>query len=209
MTIVRGPKAFRNHVLFGLALLLGPAVLAAISLDIGDQLQLHGRAAAGRQQLVQQHTDRFFRGRPADLPAPYRQLLMNTDWFAYVRDSVQVKFTNEPEGANCMHYFLECDRGTMTTKRFLTKLRGYWQWWRSGRQEEVLGIRNFRVLTVTATQERAENLLEVCRQVDAPRHRGLGMFLFASEQEYVGRPERVLEDIWTTPADDWKHGLLE
>jgi hypothetical protein len=120
-----------------------------------------------------------------------------------------LKMVNEPEGRNRVHLFLEADRGTMTVKRFGSKLTSYWAYWRSGAQERKYGTRNFLVATVTRTPDRAVNLLAVARQVDAPRGGGLRMFMFVSEQEFVGRLERVLDAIWATPADDRLHSLLE
>ena len=119
-----------------------------------------------------------------------------------------LRFLNEPEGRNRVHVFLEADRGTMTTKRFFTKMRGYWHWWRSGKQEQ-LGINNFLVLTVTSTPERAASLCAVSAGLDAPRHRGLRMFLFGSERGYTSEPTRVLDAIWNTPGDWERHSLLE
>lgn len=119
-----------------------------------------------------------------------------------------LKLLNEPEGHNRVHVFLEADRGTMTTKRFFTKMRGYWHWWRSGQAEERLGIKNFRVLTVTKTPERAANLCAVTQELDPPKHRGLGMFLFGSEQT-LSEPSQILASIWATPADTDRHSLLK
>lgn len=120
-----------------------------------------------------------------------------------------LRLLNEPEGRNRIHVFLEADRGTMTTKRFLNKMRGYWHWWRSGRQEQ-LGIKNFLVLTVSRTTERSTNLSAVTRELDAPKHRGLRMFLFGSEQNYsLTDPGRILEPVWITPDDGDAHSLLE
>jgi hypothetical protein len=121
-----------------------------------------------------------------------------------------LRLLNEPEGRNRVHVFLEADRGTMTTKRFFVKMRGYWHWWRSGRQERLLGIRNFLVLTVTLTTERAASLCAVTGELDAPRHRGLRMFLFGSERSSTpGAPERILDAVWSTPEDQSRHSLLE
>ena len=120
-----------------------------------------------------------------------------------------LRLLNEPEGRNRVHVFLEADRGTMTTKRYFTKIRGYWQYWRSGRQEQ-LGIKNFLVLTVTATPERAASLWTVTGELDAPKHRGLRMFLFGSEQSYtLAEPLRILDAIWATAGDQARHSLLE
>lgn len=55
-----------------------------------------------------------------------------------------LRLLGEPEGCNRIHVFLDADRGTMTTKRFIVKMRGYWHYWRSGQQEERFGSKNFR-----------------------------------------------------------------
>lgn len=121
-----------------------------------------------------------------------------------------IKLLNEPDGRNRVHVFLEADRGTMTAKRYFTKLSGYWHWWRNGRQERLLGIRNFVVVTVTATPERAASLCAVAGKLDPPRHRGLRMFLFGPEHQFRdGQAARILDAIWTTPSDSGRHSLVE
>jgi hypothetical protein len=105
-----------------------------------------------------------------------------------------LRLLNEPEGKNRIHCFLEADRSTMTTKRFFRKLEGYWWHWRSGRLQERFGVRNTIVVTVTKTVERAENLTVVAGAIDAPRHRGLRMFLFGSEHGLsLKDPQEILK----------------
>lgn len=106
-----------------------------------------------------------------------------------------------------VHGFLEADRGTMDVPRFVTKLRGYFHFWQSGRQESLLGVKNCLVATVTTSVERARNLTQACHAVN---ERGLRMFLFASEKEYLPATERrVFDAIWQTPVDRDRHSLLE
>lgn len=106
-----------------------------------------------------------------------------------------------------IHGFLEADRSTMDVPRFVTKLRGYFHFWRSGRQESRVGAKNCLVATVTTSAERAMNLTRACHAVN---ERGLRMFLFASETEYLPATERtVFNAIWQTPADRERHSLLE
>lgn len=121
-----------------------------------------------------------------------------------------LRLLNEPEGHNRIHVFLEADRGTMTAKRYFVKMRGYWHYWRSGKQEKRFGVKNFLVLTVTLTPERAASLCAVTGNLDAPKHRGLRIFLFGSEKSYsLAEPLRVLDSIWTTAQDQGRHSLLE
>ena len=71
-------------------------------------------------------------------------------------------------------------------------------------------IMNFRVLTITPSEERKQNL---CRRVTKgadPRKQGSGMFLFASEKSYsLKEPDEVLAPIWVSPKDEVKQQLLE
>ena len=50
---------------------------------------------------------------------------------------------------------------------FLRKLVCYQETWRRGLHRSHLGISNFRVLTVTASRERVEHLVEACRSLGA------------------------------------------
>ena len=111
------------------------------------------------------------------------------------------------DAAGRIHCCLEADRSTMPLDRFEAKLHGYWHWWRSGQAEELLGMRNFLVVTVTRSPERARHLLEACRAVS---DRGLRMFLFADESTFLpAQSGAVLKSIWSTPSDRHRHSLLE
>jgi hypothetical protein len=113
----------------------------------------------------------------------------------------------EGEAKGRVHVFLEADRSTMTLARFITKLRGYFAFWRSGQAEEKFGMKNFLVLTTTTSGARAANLLEASRQVN---ERGLRMFLFGTEADYLPASRAVVfEPMWRTPADEENHSLLE
>ena len=97
-----------------------------------------------------------------------------------------------------MHFFLEADRGTMTLKRFVLKLKAYAAFFRERRHQEKFSIRFFRVLTVTTSAVRKRNLVSAARAEDDVRALGR-MFLFTDETALsVAHPERVLGSIWTT-----------
>ena len=96
-----------------------------------------------------------------------------------------LRFEGEPEGRNLAFFFLEADRGTMPVVRkglgqtsFLRKLLCYQETWRQGIHRTHLGISNFRVLTVTASRERVEHLVEACRSLGGG---GSRLFLFADQ----------------------------
>ena len=56
------------------------------------------------------------------------------------------------------HCFLELDRGTMTTARFRTKVEAYIAYYRSGGYQARFGAKGLRILTVTLSQARLDNL---------------------------------------------------
>ncbi len=62
------------------------------------------------------------------------------------------------------HFFLELDRGTMTTKRFKTKILAYQAYYGSGAYQRRYETRSLRVLTVTTSVPRAEHLKQLTEQ---------------------------------------------
>jgi len=80
-----------------------------------------------------------------------------------------LEFLDRPEGKNKIYFFYEADRGTMPLTRkdlkqtsFLRKLLSYQDTHDKGLALEHFGITNFRVLTVTTSNERVTNLVNVC-----------------------------------------------
>ncbi len=111
-----------------------------------------------------------------------------------------------------VYFFLEADRSTMTNSRFLNKLRAYWIWGvKQKRQRKTFGIDNFRVLTITRTKQRRDNLTRVAQKADG-RQNGSYMFWFATQEDYdLKEPGTVLQKIWQTSVarDQEFHHLLE
>lgn len=102
-------------------------------------------------------------------------------------------------------------------------------YWRGQRQyKEQLSINQFRVLTLTISRERRDNLLEKTRELEGIK-RGSPLFLFAAEGcgdsprkcesckaggicdegFSMTDPSSVLRPIWRCPADDGWHTILE
>ena len=108
-----------------------------------------------------------------------------------------------PKGV--LHFFLEADRSTMTNARFVRKTRGYWAYWRAAGHTKKYGIKTFRVLTITRSEARKENLRNATRRADG-KQKGSAMFMFACEKKYrLAEPENVLGAIWqTTKGDEWQ-----
>ncbi|HEX4497258.1 MAG TPA: replication-relaxation family protein [Thermoanaerobaculia bacterium] len=95
-----------------------------------------------------------------------------------------------PESHRRAYFFLEADRGTMPIMRkeltqtsFLRKLLAYRETWAQGSHRAHLGISNFRVLTVTKTEDRVKNLVKACQSLSGGAS---GLFLFAGIGELGG-----------------------
>jgi hypothetical protein len=60
-----------------------------------------------------------------------------------------------------MHFFIEMDRGTMSTRRFKRKIQTYMAYAQSGRSQDRFGTSQYRVLTITPSLARAQSLKHV------------------------------------------------
>src|SRR3989344_893444 len=104
--------------------------------------------------------------------------------------------------------FLEADRATMTQERFVNKLRMYWRHNREKSFQNSLGISNFRVLTITPHEKRAENLCRSAKDAE-DRREGSLMYLFLSETRYnTATPEALLEAVWQSPKNDEPQSIV-
>ena len=94
-----------------------------------------------------------------------------------------LRFNDEEES----YFMLEIDRGEMPIERynnlhrtyFAKKILTYYEASRQQRYVHDLGIRNFRVATVTTTPERVEMMLEALKRIT--NGSGSSTFLFADE----------------------------
>ncbi len=76
-----------------------------------------------------------------------------------------------PQGT--ARFFIELDRGTMTTQRFATKILAYLAYVESGQYQQRYKSRSLRVLTITLSQKRLMNLKQATDAV-----RGTHLFWF-------------------------------
>jgi Replication-relaxation len=96
------------------------------------------------------------------------------------------------------YFMLEIDRGTMPVVRkgtnrtsFTRKLQTYYEGWKQKRHEEQLGIRQFRVLTVTTSPVRVQTMVAAVQDLTAGA--GSNVFLFAVAGALEGRSPLDLE----------------
>ena len=100
------------------------------------------------------------------------------------------------------NFALELDRGTMDIKSrqlagkssFRRKLLGYYQLWREGLHTSKWGFKAFRVLTVTPSEKRIENMLAVQREIVGEQ--GSNLFLFTTPKRLADKSP--LADVWVT-----------
>ena len=93
-----------------------------------------------------------------------------------------IEYKNQTGQVERAYFFLEADRGTMPVVRnqlaqtsFRRKLLTYEATWENKVHQRHLGIKRFRVITVTTVAARVQSLLLACSQLK----RGHGLFLFA------------------------------
>lgn len=97
-------------------------------------------------------------------------------------------------------YFLEADCGTMPIRRrsltqssIWRKLLAYEATWSAGIHQSQFGVKRFRVLFVTESEERMNNLIMECAKLP----RGKGLFLFTTFKALRKAPN-VYEHPWHT-----------
>lgn len=130
-----------------------------------------------------------------------------------VHDQQTFRLSNEPDAifglrfkkirgegkASELFYCLEADRGTeplarrnptSTVSNLYKKMLVYWNLYKQDRHKAVLGIDNFRVLTVTTSATRVENLIDVNKFVNpTPADRTAWKAARARKQETTALPK--------------------
>jgi hypothetical protein len=88
----------------------------------------------------------------------------------------------------------------------LAKLKSYFAFYATYvRGDKKSGITQMRVLTVTISEARKDNLRETAQKVSTEAK---DLFWFACERSYAGRPEAVLAPIWQTLKDDTLRSVI-
>ena len=106
------------------------------------------------------------------------------------------------EGRTRLNFALELDRGTMDIKSrqlvgkssFRRKLLGYYQLWKEGLHTSQWGFKAFRVLTVTPSEKRIENMIAVQKEIVGEQ--GSNLFLFTTPKRLAEKSP--LADVWVT-----------
>jgi len=88
-------------------------------------------------------------------------------------------------------FFIEADRATETNRRWKDKIRGYVEYVKTGQYYKRYKAESLRVLTITTTQERLENLLATTKNV-----KGASFFWFTTKEKILNR-NVIIDPIWT------------
>ncbi|WP_164933902.1 replication-relaxation family protein [Bradyrhizobium guangzhouense] len=114
-----------------------------------------------------------------------------------------------PDGTTS-YFLLEIDRGTIPLRRTDTygtaawrkniefKLRTYYEGWRADRHVEQFGVKQLRVLWVTSSRVRMENMIQIQKAVTDGR--GSALFLFGSADEL--RSSNRLDFDWISGREE-------
>jgi len=105
-----------------------------------------------------------------------------------------------------IHYFPEADLSTISNDIYLSKIKAYYTFWARYVREGGSPIKQMRVLTITRSEERKQNLRKVADQVSS---QAKNLFWFICEKEYLGNPQRVFEPVWQTLEDDTLKSLYD
>ena len=104
-----------------------------------------------------------------------------------------------PSGVS-QFFMLEIDMGTESNRRLALRVRAYREYLRSGRYTELFDKDDFKILVVTTSSKRAENLMRTARQAGDKT-----MFWFTDFSQYSQDgeliPEQLLGRIWRVPGD--------
>ena len=127
--------------------------------------------------------------------------LTATNWKVKLSDGVKhgvvpdrifaLEYTDQDGNVERIHYFLEADRGTMPVVRpnlsqtsFQRKLLTYEATWVQKIHSHKLGIKRFRVLTITTNEARIKSIVDACSRLK----RGHGLFLFTNHRIFTEDP---------------------
>jgi len=181
---------------------------ALLSADVMVAIELACRR--GHARLLS--ADELPQAMRSNEPIQWSVITANRTKLGIVPDHVVgLEFPDQPEARRRAFYFLEADRATMPVMRqnlsqssFYRKLLAYEATWTQNIHRDRLGLRRFRVLTVTSSAARVKHLVEACAQLK----RGHGLFLF-TDADSLRRHADLFSFPWQTAHPGKTASLLE
>jgi len=111
-----------------------------------------------------------------------------------------LKDTARPTEKNTFGFFLEADRSTTTNARFQNKIIAYQKYFEEKRHEKY-GFKSARVITITLTKARAENLANSALEVLPQKNLGKFYYFTSVENLSTENPHTIFNNIFITPKD--------
>ena len=100
------------------------------------------------------------------------------------------------------YFFLEVDRATEPNRRWRDKIKGYVEYAKSGKYQERFKTEALRVLTITTSKERMNNLIKTTQSVE-----NAYFFLFATFDQIKDK-NIIFNPVWTSTEKEDLTSLL-
>jgi len=115
----------------------------------------------------------------------------------------------QPAGAVGRAFFLEADRSSETwPKQFRDKVLASWYYGKNRLHEEKFGIKSFRVLTLTVSEGRAQELCTKTRAL-LSEERAWKHYFFSSVRNFsLQNPSSVLQSVYLRPGKSERYPLM-
>ncbi|MEE9165520.1 MAG: replication-relaxation family protein [Nitrospinota bacterium] len=181
------------------------------TLDVSDFMICLELACRERGNIKLIESDEIISNTPKQTQNQKNPFILKAKGFSVVPDNIFGLWrTGSPESKNNpLYFFLEADRSTMPIKRrtlkatsYFKKMLGYWSAWQDGIFGKTFKIPNARILTITKSKDRIENMIEANKEVDTLK-KGSKMFLFTETANIaLEKPTKLLEKIWRNGRDE-------
>ncbi|MCO6450069.1 MAG: replication-relaxation family protein [Caldilineales bacterium] len=138
------------------------------------------------------HGEHELRGEPLNQRMPY--VMQGRKKVRTIPDGY---FVLQPPGkAETLHFFLEVDLGTESNKQWQDKINAYNLYRETGESVQHFGTQNYRILTVTTSDKRLQNLQQATREAEGKHH-----YWFTTLDQFdLWNPGRALQAIWRIPS---------
>lgn len=156
-------------------------------------LELAAKERDDIQILFWKGQGKSLNGRVKDLAVKSKYLVVTPDAFFGILTPNGLS-TEASAKAGKAYFFLEVDLGTESNQRFRKKIIAYRQYWKTGKYQEKYGFKSFRVLTITTSEKRLNNLVATAKDCGAK-----GMFIFTTQD--LTKPNKIFDNIWLTPVN--------
>jgi hypothetical protein len=138
-----------------------------------------------------------------EMKRQYDRVQLGADQVSVIPDSYFAIQSASNTGKSPRHFFLELDRGTEVWKRFRRKVEAYIAYMDSGAYTQRYGTKSLRILTVTESPKRLENLKQVTEAAG-----GASRFWFACLSELAS--ENILtQPVWQVAGSEAKATLMQ